>query len=307
MPRWPSILLAWATFSVAHAWAVDFREVARLFEYDSKAPLDVQEKAVDTPDGVTAHDLSYASPKGGRVPGFLIVPPGKGPFPAIIFGHWGMPEWLGGNRSEFVNEAMWLARTGVACLLVEETPARPAPWRRPADPHDHAHDDEVAVQNVVDLRRGVDLLAARDDINQQRIGYVGHSLGAGFGAILRAVESRIKVFVLMAGVPSGTDLLRLGERPELIEFRKRVPKEELERYIKMMAPFDAVNFVRQPRSAPILFQFGRSDDFVPDKEAKRFYASAAEPKEVRSYNSGHELNVQALRDRDHWLAEKLGF
>lgn len=38
------------------------------FDYDQKAPLDVQEAGVEQRGDVTIHDISYASPKGGRVP-----------------------------------------------------------------------------------------------------------------------------------------------------------------------------------------------------------------------------------------------
>src|SRR5260370_29474026 len=59
----------------------------RHFDYDQKAPLDVQEAGVEQPGDVTVHDISYASPKGRRVPAYLLVPKGKGPFAAVIWGH----------------------------------------------------------------------------------------------------------------------------------------------------------------------------------------------------------------------------
>src|SRR6266849_6322048 len=41
-----------------------------LFDYDSKQPLDIDDKIIEeTPDAVI-HDISYASPKGGRVPAY---------------------------------------------------------------------------------------------------------------------------------------------------------------------------------------------------------------------------------------------
>jgi hypothetical protein len=38
------------------------------FDYDRNAPVDIQEAATEHRDGVAVHDISYASPKGGRVP-----------------------------------------------------------------------------------------------------------------------------------------------------------------------------------------------------------------------------------------------
>jgi len=35
------------------------------FDYDQKAPLDIQESGVEQRGDVAIHDISYASPKGG--------------------------------------------------------------------------------------------------------------------------------------------------------------------------------------------------------------------------------------------------
>ena len=51
----------------------DFQSLARLFDYDAKQPLDVQDKIIqEFPDG-TLHDLTYTSPKGGPVNAYLIA------------------------------------------------------------------------------------------------------------------------------------------------------------------------------------------------------------------------------------------
>ena len=65
------------------------------------------------------YDLTYASPKGGRVTAYLVAPAGKGPFAGLVFGHWGP-----GNRTEFLPEATLYARAGAASLLVDY------PWVR---------------------------------------------------------------------------------------------------------------------------------------------------------------------------------
>src|SRR5690242_20470361 len=52
-----------------------------VFAYDPRAALDIQAIGADKPGaGFTIHDFSFASPKGGRVPAYLVVPDGPGPF-----------------------------------------------------------------------------------------------------------------------------------------------------------------------------------------------------------------------------------
>ena len=134
-------------------------EMLQHFDYDRKAPLDVQEIGVEKRGEVAIHDVSYASPKGGRVPAYLVVPGGKGPFAAVIWGHWYMPgsEFL--NRKEFLDEAVILAASGVVSLLPDGPIARPGYVRDP----DPLGDLQIQqrVQAIVDMRRGADLLLAR--------------------------------------------------------------------------------------------------------------------------------------------------
>lgn len=50
------------------------------------------------------------------------------------------------------------------------------------------YDRDIYIQTVVDLRRGVDLLLSRSDVDPKRIGFLGYSFGAHAGAILAGVE-----------------------------------------------------------------------------------------------------------------------
>ena len=56
---------------------------------------------------------------------------------------------------------------------------------------------QASVDIVVCIRRAIDLLLARPDIDPSRVGYVGHSYGGNAGAVLTAVDKRIKTFVLV--------------------------------------------------------------------------------------------------------------
>ena len=65
-----------------NAGGAPFAQLKPLYDYDQKAPLDLKESGVTTRDGVQIHEISYASPRGGRVPASLFVPPGKARSPA---------------------------------------------------------------------------------------------------------------------------------------------------------------------------------------------------------------------------------
>src|SRR5262245_6647547 len=84
-------------------------EMLRHFDYDQKAPLEIKKIGVQHRAHATVYDLTYASPKGGVVPAYLVVPRGRGPFAAIIWGHWYWQNSSMRNRREFLDEAIAMA------------------------------------------------------------------------------------------------------------------------------------------------------------------------------------------------------
>src|SRR6266571_4083659 len=202
-------------------------ELLRRFDYDKTAELDVKEIGVDRRGDIAIHDISYASPKGGRVPAYLVVPNGRGPFAAVIWGHWYWENSSMRNRREFLDEAIALAPAGVISLLIDGPIARPGHVESKEPLNEQQVTD--AVQAVVDMRRGVDLLLARRDVDPKRIGYVGHSYNAMVGAFLSGIDKRFKAFVLMAGPLS--DEIDLKSK-EYQDYRQKVGPEKFDAFVK---------------------------------------------------------------------------
>jgi len=281
----------------------ELQGLKRLYDYDSEQPLETKDTLLHERDGVKVYDISYASPGGGRVTAYLVAPAGNGPFAGLVFGHWGP-----GNRTEFLPEAMLYAEAGAASLLIDYPWVRPAPWRR--DLHyfsDAEADHEIYVQAVVDLRRGIDLLAARPGVDPDRLAYIGHSYGAQWGAILSAVDDRLKAAVLMGGIPDLAAIYLENDDPDFVKLRASVPNEELEKYLRINACTDAIHYVRYAAPTPLLFQFARYERYFNEEAMKRYAQAASEPKSVKWYETGHDLNdVQALLDRSEWLQGKIG-
>ena len=55
---------------------------------------------------------------------------------------------------------------------------------------------DIAIQQVKDLRRAIDYLELRDDIDSSALAYYGFSWGGRIGPIVLAVEDRLKVGIL---------------------------------------------------------------------------------------------------------------
>jgi dienelactone hydrolase len=273
---------------------------AHAFDYDAKASLDIQEAGVEHRGGVAIHDISYASPKGGRVPAYLVVPEGKGPFAAVIWGHWYWQNSEFFNRKEFLEEAVVLAHAGVVSLLPTGTGARPG-HVEDKDPLGERQISEL-VQEIIDMRRGADLLLARKDVDPRRLAYVGHSHNATLGGFLCGFDKRFKAFVLMAGGLS--DEVDMKSK-EFQEFRKKNGPEKVDAFMTKFGWLDPGKFVPHAAPATVFLQYATQEKFLTPARARQYAAIVSEPKQFKLYDAPHALNAEARRDRIAFLSDQL--
>lgn len=237
---------------------------------------------------IAVRDVSFLS-NGLRVQGYLAVPPGGGRRPAAIFLH-----GAGGDRSQLLLQAVWLAGRGAVTLTLT---APSTTVERPANVSAEAAlrgQHELAVRDVVAVRRAVDVLSARSDVDPERMGLLGWSLGGRTGAVVAGVEPRIGVVVLMSAGASPVE-----------EYAAEVPRELRADVRRLLGEVDPLRHVARARADTLLLQNGRRDDVVP-REALEALAAAAPPgTTVRWYDAGHGLNVEAQREQLDWLAGKL--
>lgn len=273
---------------------------SRALEYDPKAPLDIQEVSMEHRGNVTVHDLSYASPKGGRVPAYLVVPEGKGPFAAVVWGHWYWQNSAFFNRKEFLDEAVVLAQAGVVSLLTTGPGARAGH----AEDKDPLNDQQATerVQAIVDMRRGADLLLARKDVDGHRLGYVGHSYNATVGGFLRGIDKRFRAFVLMAGGLSDEADIKTEE---FQQFREKAGPEKVDAFVAKYAWLDPGKFVSHANPAAVFLQYATQEKFLTPERARQYAAIVSEPKQLKLYEAPHALNAAARRDRMAFLAGQL--
>ena len=275
-------------------------DASKIFAYDATEPLNLRIGKSETPeDGVTVSEISCDSPKAGRVPGYLAVPSAKEPFPAIVYMHWGQ-----GNKGEFLSEAVEMSHRGVIGIMID------APYWRldvppPAKGKQAESERDGYIQMVVDLRRAVDVLLSRKDVDGARIGYVGHSLGATWGAPLAAVEKRIKVFVLMGGLPKVPPDWDDDSFYQQVQ-RATVPRDEFDKEASVLSPIEPERFAVNTGPAKIYFQWAQHDMYISQKSADEYFNAVGGPKEQKWYFTSHEFNdAKSKSDRTVWLVHAL--
>jgi dienelactone hydrolase len=289
-----------------------YDQVLHHWDYDKSAPLNIKQAGIEELDGVTIHDISFSSPvgerstaigpNGGMVTAYLIVPQGQGLFPAVIFGHWCMPGSEKKNRTEFLDEAIVLAHSGVISLLPDHVIVHPG-FVEDSTP---LNEQQIAVevQQDVNLRRGADLLLARKDVDPKRLAYVGHSCDGSAGGFLSGVEKRFKAFVIMAGDLS----FDIDKKTKSVqEYRQKIGPDKFDTFAAKYAWMDGAKYISHAAPAAMFLQYATGEPFLNGELAKQYFEIVSEPKKLKIYNAPHALSAEATRDRIAFLAEQLSF
>ncbi len=233
-----------------------------VYDYDESEPIARRDNGLANSDyPVKIQDISY---DGGaeRVPGFLLIPPGEGPYPAVIYLH-----GQGGDRLEMLYTASWIAGRRAVALTVESPYSPSRSIELGPGVEGLRKERDRTVQSVVELRRAVDLLQSLPQVDDDRIGFVGYSAGARTGAILAGVERRIRAFVFMSGGEDSVD-----------EFMSLVDEGQRAEVRPLLEDTDGLKYIAQAKPSELFFQAGRRDSVVP-RDALETLIRAGQPAE----------------------------
>lgn len=278
---------------------VDPQDYLYLFEYDRTAPMNVREESRTSLNNGVLIEMSYSSPKGGRVPALLLLPAGQGPFPAIILQHGSL-----GHKEDLINLADQFAGYGAAAFMIDDPYSRPGGWETTEYmgatwPYYTSQDMDVKIQTINDLQRAVDFLSGHPQIDPDRLAYLGISYGAAMGGLLAGVETRIKAYVLNVG---DGGLVEHSSEPGTDGMNVHFS----EKWAELMWPTESIHFVGRAAPAALLFQNGLYDENVSPADAVRYQLAGSEPKTVRWYASDHFLPMEAYYSAGEWLQPYLG-
>jgi dienelactone hydrolase len=244
---------------------------------------------------VSVRDLTFPAASGGRTAAYLVKPArSRRKGPGLLYVHWYDATARDTNRTQYLGEAIELAKSGAVSLLIETMWSEPEWFRR----RDRKDDYASSLKQVRELRNALDVLAALPNVDPSRLAYVGHDFGAMYGTLLADSDaSRIKAWALQAGTTSFSDWFLLG--------RPKLEGQARDQFVAQLAPLDPVKHIGRASPSPVFLQFSTDDRFVPKAKAEEFYAAAKDPKRIAWYDTDHSLDAKSVQDRVAWLKEVL--
>lgn len=174
-----------------------FQVFARLFDYDP-VPLDATVEAVDDSHGAWREErVSFAAAYADeRVSARLFLPRNAtAPYPAIVHFPGGDALLLGDSDDAGLLHIEPFLRTGRAVIY----PVYQGTFeRRPSHVPGPIGTRSLIVQQVKDVRRTIDYLESRSDIDSDRLGFHGLSYGSTRSPYILAIEDRFRAAMLVS-------------------------------------------------------------------------------------------------------------
>jgi formylglycine-generating enzyme required for sulfatase activity/dienelactone hydrolase/predicted Ser/Thr protein kinase len=262
-----------------------FAQYLRQFAYD-KTPLDAKiEEEKTMPSGVRQKITFNAAYGSERMMAYLFLPTkGKPPYQVVVEFPGSGAITTRSSESLDLGRVDFLAQSGRAVIF----PIYKGTYERGGDLHSDYASESTAYKDYVimwakDLARSIDYVETRKDLDATRVAFYGLSWGGGLGAIMPAVEPRIKANVLyVAG---------LG-------FQHALPEA------------DQINYVGRVKQ-PTLILNGELDFFFPSETSQRplFELLGTPPADKKRlvFPGGHSVpRTEMIKESLDWLDRYLG-
>ncbi|MGD9496404.1 MAG: acetylxylan esterase [Armatimonadota bacterium] len=274
-------------------------------------PVDAQVEERDPPQGVRAlYKVSLATIEGRRVHGWLAVPEGEGPAPAVIaFSGAGVS---GISPAGAVGGALqgFLSMHIIHHDFDVEIPAERAAELKAGELAGYTTLGRESRETyyfryvILGCLRAIDFLASRPEWDGQTLICTGSSQGGGLSLIAAGLHEQVSA--LAANVPGLCDHTgRFFGRPS--GWPRLIPSDDPNDPVAQVAPYyDAVNCARRFHG-PALLMVGLIDGTCPPMTVYSAYNVLDGPKQMLVFpRMGHAIPPEWSDHRWQWLRQQAG-
>lgn len=267
-----------------------FAVIKEAYVYDKTLPLNyLASETVKYP--THTREKFYFTGVNERVGAYLAIPKnGKAPFPVVL-----LIDGMGGSKERWWKKDNWpngletteaLIRKGFIVFTIDaamhgEREANPDIFPKPLSLRkaDLMHTVQNMIhQTVQDYRRGLDYLETREDINIERIGVYGLSMGGSVAFILTGLDERIKTAVTGVAVVYGNQY----------------------------SVVNAYNFAPRIKNKPFLMLMGDSDTYYTPKTATQLFNTIdGDNNKLIIFKGGHKVPPNQIPVITTWFENEL--
>jgi len=268
-----------------------YRTVISFFDYDRTIPLDVTVLSRSRTQSYVREKIVFTGGRGDRVPGYLAIPTvGTPPYPVVLTMHGGASSketWWEEDSFEHGRQlTQGLLASGIAVLSLD------------AQYHGERSSNndflsiyemyfekewmiryrDMMIESTQDYLRALDYLESRTEIDRNRIGVIGHSMGGMMAVYLSALEPSVRSAVVCIGALHDPRIY----------------------------PVNPINFARSLGEKPVLVLAGRTDPLIPAETTELFFGLIdGDLKRLEFFDSGHQLPEEYVDGALAWFGQTL--
>lgn len=242
---------------------------------------------------VKAFKVTYPSPVAtesainNTVHGEYFLPEGEGPFPAVVVLH-----ILGGEFHLSQVMANSLAHKKIAALFIKMPyygERRDPGNRRRMISRIPEQTVEGMTQAVLDIRRAAAWLRARPEVDSERLGITGISLGGIMSALSAPAEPTFQKVAIYLGGGNMAEILWELDHPEARQFRGLWKEQggSRESFVQLMKPVDPASYGHLLRNRDVLMVAARQDEVVPPAATRALHQAIGQRAELVWLDAGH--------------------
>lgn len=171
---------------------------------------------------------------------------------------------------------------------------------------------DIVLKNVHELQEIIDFFAERGQIQQERIGIAGTSMGGITTTAALTQYPQIKTAAVLMGSPKITDYAKVLVQG--MEKTGGLPVSDLmiDQLYEQLKLYDLSAHMEKLAQRPLLFWHGESDNVVPFEHAYTFYETAKETYRdqndvqfIKEANRGHKVSRYAILQTVAWFEKQL--
>lgn len=247
--------------------------------------------------------ISFKNSKAQNLAGVLHIPESAKNAPAVILCHGFSGDKIGKYRLR-VRIARELCRNGFAVLRFD--------FSGHGDSDGELEDISIT-QELDDLECAISFLKSRPEVNKEKIGIVGHSLGGEIVILETAKNKELKAVVLLAPVVDYKinklmggcfeEALALAKKQGFAERASHKIKKQHYEEMQKFKPLIEVKKI----NAPLLVLHGTADDKVDILGSKELVEKANEPKKLAIISgadhdfAGYDNTMQLIGHTVDWF------
>ena len=213
-------------------------------------------------------------------------------FPIVFI----LPPLGGANRLDMLLGETICGNKMAAMLIVTNLTGLDSETLVPVSDHDHTHRRVVAA-----LKGGIIVAGTYPQINTEKVGLFGASLGGILGSVAYSVMPQISAATFLVNGADVPHILAHSDQAQVIKLKTERMKEQgftsveqYENYLNENLEIDPLHFAKFIPSDSVKLYLSQKDRSVPSDKQMIYYEALGKPRETRFFLIGHAETIFAV-------------